>query len=133
MGLIGPERIKTTYAFKSLLDSNTTLVFGSDWPVAPASPLYGIYAAVTRQTLDYKNPNGWIPEQKINVEQALIAYTKNAAYSSFDEKVKGTLEKGKLADFVILSEDLTTIESEKIKDVIILQTYVGGKKVFSRN
>lgn len=131
--LIGPERIKTTYAFKSLLDSNTTLVFGSDWPVAPASPLYGIYAAVTRQTLDYKNPNGWIPEQKINVEQALIAYTKNAAYSSFDEKVKGTLEKGKLADFVILSEDLTTIESEKIKDVIILQTYVGGKKVFSRN
>jgi len=131
--LIGPERIKTTYAFKSLLDSNTTLVFGSDWPVAPASPLYGIYAAVTRQTLDYKNPNGWIPEQKINVEQALIAYTKNAAYSSFDEKVKGTLEKGKLADFVILSEDLTTIESEKIKDVIILQTYVGGKKVFSRD
>jgi len=131
--LIGKERIRTTYAFKSLIDSNTTLVFGSDWPVAPASPLYGIYAAVTRQTLDNKNPNGWIPEQKINLEQALLAYTRNAAYSSFDEKIKGTLEEGKLADFVVLSEDLTKIESEKIKDVIVLQTYVGGKKVFSRN
>ena len=131
--LIGPERIKTTYAFKSLIDANTTLVFGSDWPVAPASPLYGIYAAVTRQTLDNKNLNGWIPEQKINLEQALLAYTKNAAYSSFDEKIKGTLEEGKLADFVILSEDLTKIESEKIKNVIVLQTYIGGKMVFSRN
>lgn len=131
--LIGKERIRTTYAFKSLIDANTTLVFGSDWPVAPASPLYGIYAAVTRQTLDNKNPNGWIPEQKINLEQALLAYTRNAAYSSFDEKIKGTLEEGKLADFVVLSKDLTKIESEKIKDVIVLQTYVGGKKVFSRN
>lgn len=131
--LIGRERIKTTYAFKSLIDANSTLVFGSDWPVAPASPIYGIYAAVTRQTLDNRNPNGWIPEQKINLEQALLAYTRNAAYSSFDEKVKGTLEEGKLADFVVLSEDLTTIESEKIKDVIVLQTYVGGKKVFTRN
>lgn len=131
--LIGPERIKTTYAFKSLIDAKTTLVFGSDWPVAPASPLLGIYAAVTRQTLDNKNPNGWIPKQKINIEQALLAYTKNAAYSSFDEKIKGTLEKGKLADFIILSDDLTSIEPEKIKDVIVLQTYVGGKKVFSRN
>ncbi|WKX75452.1 amidohydrolase [Zobellia laminariae] len=90
--LIGPERIKTTYAFKSLLDANTTLVFGSDWPVAPASPLYGMYAAVTRQTLDNKNPEGWVPEQKINIEQALTAYTKNGAYSSFDENIKGTLE-----------------------------------------
>lgn len=131
--LIGKERIKTTYAFKSLIDANTTLVFSSDWPVAPASPLDGIYAAVTRRTLDNKNPNGWIPDQKINVEQALLAYTKNAAYSSFDEKIKGTLAEGKLADFIVLSEDLTTIEPEKIKNVIVLQTYIGGKKVFSRN
>ena len=130
--LIGPERIKTTYAFKSLLDAKTTLVFGSDWPVAPASPLYGIYAAVTRQTLDNKNPNGWVPKQKITVKQALIAYTKNAAYSAFDEKIKGTLEEGKLADFVILSEDLTKIEPQKIRDVKVLQTFVGGKKVYER-
>lgn len=131
--LIGPERIKTTYAFKSLIDANATLVFGSDWPVAPASPLMGIYAAVTRQTLDNKNPHGWVPEQKINVEQALLAYTKNAAYSSFDEQIKGTLEVGKLADFVILSESLFSIELEKIKDVAVLQTYVGGKLVFDKH
>lgn len=131
--LIGPERIKTTYAFKSLLDANTTLVFGSDWPVAPASPIYGIYAAITRQTLDNKHPNGWVPEEKITVEQALMAYTRNAAYGSFDEKIKGTLEIGKLADFVVLSEDLITMEPTKLKDVLVLQTYVGGKKVFDRN
>ena len=131
--LIGPERIKTTYAFKSLLDANTTLVFGSDWPVVPASPLLGIYAAVTRKTLDHKNPNGWVPEQKINVQQALTAYTRDAAYSSFEERLKGTLEKGKLADFVILSDDLTKIDPEKIKDVRVLETYVGGQKVYTDN
>ena len=131
--LIGPERIKTTYAFKSLLDANTTLVFGSDWPVAPASPLYGMYAAVTRQTLDNKNRGGWVPEQKINIEQALTAYTQNGAYSSFDENIKGTLEPGKLADFVILSENLLTIKPEKLKDVKVLQTYVGGKQAFNKN
>jgi len=128
--LIGKERIKSTYAFKSLLDAHTTLVFSSDWPVAPASPIYGVYAAVTRQTTDGKNPDGWVPEQKINVAEALMAYTKNAAYSSFDENIKGTLESGKLADFVILSEDLFSIEPNKIKDVHVLQTYIGGNKVF---
>ena len=128
--LIGPERIKTTYAFKSLLNANTTLAFGSDWPVAPAQPLYGIYAAVTRRTLDDKNPDGWVPEQKINVEQALKAYTKNAAYASFEEDIKGTLEVGKLADFVVLDKDIRKIDSTAIRDVKVLQTYVGGEKVF---
>ncbi len=131
--LIGKERIKTTYAFKSLLDANTTLVFSSDWPVAPASPIYGVYAAVTRQTTDGKNLDGWVPEQKITVAEALVAYTKNAAYSSFDENIKGTLESGKLADFVILSDDLLTIEPNKIKDAHVLETYIGGKKVFGEN
>ncbi|MFS4493949.1 amidohydrolase [Maribacter sp. 2308TA10-17] len=128
--LIGSERIKTTYAFKSLLDANTKVVFGSDWPVAPASPLDGIYAAVTRRTLDNKNPEGWVPEQKISIEQALRAYTKDAAYASFEENRKGTLEAGKLADFIILSEDLTKIDPIKIREVKVLQTYVGGKKLF---
>ncbi len=128
--LIGPERIKTTYAFKSLLDANTTLAFGSDWPVAPAQPLYGIYAAVTRRTLDDKNPNGWVPEQKINVEQALKAYTKNAAFASFEEDIKGTLEVGKLADFVVLDKDILKIDVTTIRDVKVLETYVGGEKVF---
>jgi hypothetical protein len=113
--------------------ANTTLVFSSDWPVAPASPIYGIYAAVTRQTTDGKNPEGWVPEQKIKVSEALIAYTKNAAYSSFDENIKGTLEPGKLADFVILSDDLLIKVPNEIKDVHVLETYIGGKKVFGED
>ena len=127
---IGPERIKTTYPFKSLLNNKATLAFGSDWAVAPASPIMGIYAAVGRQTLDGKNPNGWVPEQKITAEDALLAYTKNAAYASFEENIKGSLAVGKLADFVVLSDDLTKISSEKIKTVQVLQTYVGGEKVY---
>lgn len=128
--LIGPERIKTTYAFKSLFDSGATVAFGSDWFVAPATPLEGLYAAATRRTLDGKNPTGWVPDQKITVEQALTAYTVNAAYASFDETVKGTLEVGKLADFVVISEDVTQGDPGRIKDLEILATYVGGQKVF---
>ncbi|WP_298485610.1 amidohydrolase [uncultured Maribacter sp.] len=128
--VIGSERIKTTYAFKSLLNSNATICLGSDWPVAPTSPLYGIYAATTRRTLDNENENGWVPEQKISVEEALLGYTKYAAISAFDDKLKGTLEVGKLADFVVISDDITKVDPKKIKDLKILQTYVGGKKVY---
>ncbi len=129
---IGPERIKTTYAFKSLMDAGANVIFGSDWFVAPPTPLVGIYAAVTRRTLDDKNPNGWVPEQKISVEDALSAYTKIAAYASFEEDIKGTLEPGKLADFIVLSEDITSIDPVKIREVQILQTYVGGEKVYEK-
>jgi len=129
---IGPERIKTTYAFKSFVDSGAKVAFGSDWTVAPGIPLEGIYAAVTRRTLDGKNPDGWVPEQKITVEQALTAYTINAAYASFDENIKGSLEPGKLADFVIIDQDLTKIEPEKIREAKILQTFVGGKSVYKK-
>lgn len=130
---IGPERIKTTYAFRSLLDSGATLAFGSDWFVAPATPLEGIYAAVTRRTLDGRNPEGWVPEQKITVEEALKAYTINAAYASFEENIKGTLETGKLADFVVLDRDITAIDPVEIWDMKVQQTWVGGKKVFDRS
>ncbi|MHC1732651.1 MAG: amidohydrolase [Bacteroidales bacterium] len=129
---IGPERVKTTYAFRSLLDSGATLAFGSDWFVAPATPLEGIYGAVTRRTLDGKNPEGWVPEQKITVEEALKAYTINAAYASFEEDLKGSLEPGKLADFVVLDRDITVIDPVDIWDVKAQQTWVGGKKVFDR-
>jgi predicted amidohydrolase YtcJ len=128
--LIGPERIKTSYAYRSLIESGATLAFGSDWYVAPPTPLEGIYAAVTRRTLDDKNPDGWVPEQKITADQALTAYTKNGAYASFEEKIKGTLEPGKLADFVVISDDLTKIDPVKIRDAKVLQTWVGGKRVY---
>ena len=126
------NRLKGTYAFKSLLDNGAKLTFGSDWTVAPLSPILGIYAAVTRQTLDGKNPKGWYPEQKITVEQALIAYTQNSAYASFMEKKTGVLKAGLLADFVVLSEDLFKIPPEEIKNVQVLRTIVDGKEVYRR-
>ena len=131
--VIGPERIKTTYAFKALLENKAVLAFGSDWFVAPPTPLEGIYAAVTRRTIDGKTPGGWVPEQKITVEQALRGYTSGSAYASFDEKKKGILKKGNLADLVILDNDITTIAPEKIRDVKVLTTIVGGKIVFQRD
>ncbi|HET7843926.1 MAG TPA: amidohydrolase, partial [Xanthomonadales bacterium] len=99
-------RIATTYAFRDLLDAKARIAFGSDWFVAPPTPIEGIYAAVTRRTLDGANPDGWVPRQKITVEQSLRAYTRDAAFASFEENDKGTLAKGRLADFVILDRDL---------------------------
>lgn len=128
--VIGHERAKTTYAFRSLLDAGAKITLGSDWFVAPASPLLGIYAAVTRRTLDDKNPQGWIPEQKITVEEALKGYTIQAAYATFEEQHKGSLKAGKLADYVILEKDITKIDPVTIKDVKILSTVVGGKEVY---
>jgi predicted amidohydrolase YtcJ len=128
--VIGHERSKTTYAFRSLLDTKARLAFGSDWFVAPPSPLEGIYAAVTRRTLDDKHPEGWIPEQKITVEEALRAYTIDAAFASFDEAVKGSLERGKLADLVLIDRDITRIPPETIRDAKVLLTVVGGRIVF---
>lgn len=125
------DRIQTTYAFRSLLDAGAELAFGSDWFVAPPDPLYGIYAAVTRRTLDGANPKGWVADQKITVAQALEAYTLGGARASFEEDIKGTLQAGKVADFVLLSENLFQIAPERIKDVRVVNTWVGGKQVYS--
>jgi predicted amidohydrolase YtcJ len=130
--VIGAERAKGTYAFRSLLDQGATLAFGSDWFVAPPTPLEGIYAAVTRRTLDDKNPGGWVPDQKITVEEALRAYTVGSARASFDEERKGSLVRGKLADLVLIDRDLTTIPAETIRDARITMTVVGGRVVFER-
>jgi predicted amidohydrolase YtcJ len=127
--VIGPERVKGTYAFRSLLDAKAPLAFGSDWSVAPPTPLEGIYAAVTRRTLDGKNPDGWVPEQKISVEEALRAYTCTAAFASFEEERKGRLSVGRLADFAILSRDIFSIPPEEIREVQVDLTVVGGKAV----
>jgi predicted amidohydrolase YtcJ len=130
--VIGHERATTTYAFKSLLDAHTRLAFGSDWYVAPATPLEGIYAAVTRRTLDDRNPGGWIPEQKIGVEDALRAYTTGSAYASFEESEKGMLKPGMLADLALIDHDLTRIPPPSIRDAHVVMTIVGGKVVHER-
>ena len=130
--VIGTERAKGTYAFKSLLDIKATLAFGSDWFVAPPTPLIGIYAAVTRRTLDDKHPDGWVPEQKITVEQALRAYTSGSAKAGFQEKDVGTLEKGKLADLVMIDRDITRVPPATIRDAKVMLTLVGGRVVFDR-
>jgi hypothetical protein len=127
---IGPERAKGTYAFRTLLDTGAVLAFGSDWDVAPMIPLLGIYAATTRRTLDGKHPEGWIPEQKITVREAIRAYTMGSAYASFDEKAKGSIEAGKVADFVVLSDDILSIPPAKIEKTNVVMTIVGGKIVF---
>jgi predicted amidohydrolase YtcJ len=129
--VIGAERAKTTYAFRSLLDAGAKVAFGSDWTVAPASPVEGIHAAVTRRTIDGANPRGWVPGQKVSVEQALHAYTTVAAFASFDEDNRGMLKPGMLADFVLIDRDLTAVEHDTLQDARILRTVVGGKVVFA--
>jgi predicted amidohydrolase YtcJ/beta-lactamase class A len=129
---IGAVRIKTTYPFRSLLDAGATLVFGSDWTVAPLSPVLGIHAAVTRATIDGKNPRGWVPEQKISVEEALRAYTSSCAYAEFGEKNKGTLEAGKLADVVVLSQDVFRTNPDDVQKTAVVLTIVGGRIVFKK-
>lgn len=126
------KRLKGTYAFRTILDSGGVLAFGSDSPVAPIDPIFGVYAAVTRRTLDDKNPGGWIPEQKITVDEAVRAFTWGSAYAEFQDGVKGTLEVGKLADLVMLSDDIFTIDPVKIRDVKVLTTIVDGRVVFER-
>lgn len=127
---IGEERCRTTYAFKSLLDSGAVLALGSDWPVAPLNPLVGIYAAVTRRTIDDKNPQGWYPEQKISLEEAIKGFTLNPAFTEFAENIKGSIEVGKLADLVVLDRNLFEIKSEEIKDVRVTMTLVSGRIVY---
>jgi predicted amidohydrolase YtcJ len=127
---IGKERVRTTYAFRSLLDAGATLAFGTDWTVAPLDPMLSIYAAVTRRTLDGKNPQGWIPEQKISVEEAVRAYTVGSAYAEFQDGVKGSITPGKLADLVMLSRDIYRIDPKEIEKVKVVLTIVDGRVVF---
>jgi predicted amidohydrolase YtcJ len=127
---IGPERARTSYAWRSMIRVGAPLAFGSDWPVAPLSPLLGIYAAVTRETLDGKHPGGWIPEERLTVGEALRAYTQGSAYAAFEEKDKGSIVPGKIADIVVLAGDLFSIPSEKIKDARVALTIVRGKVVY---
>ena len=127
---IGPERARTTYAFRSLLDAGVVLAFGSDWTVAPLNPLLGLHAAVTRRTLDGKHPDGWIPEQKITIEEAVRAYTAGSALAEFADQTKGTITPGKLADLVMLDRDIFRIDPAEIDRARVLLTIMDGRVVY---
>jgi predicted amidohydrolase YtcJ len=130
---IGKNRCASSYAVRSLLDAGAKVAFGSDWSVAPLNPLLGIDAAVNRRTLDGKNPQGWFPEQKITVAEAIECYTLSSAYAAFQEKHLGSLEAGKLADFVVLSRDiLAEAERDAIAQTEVLVTVVGGRVVYEK-
>src|SRR5262249_19413156 len=121
---IGHDRASRTYAFHTFRDHGVRLAFGTDWDVEPLDPMQTIYTAVTRSTLDGKNPHGWFPEQKLTVEEAVEAYTMGSAYAEFQENEKGSIAPGKLADMVLVSQDIFRITPESIRDTKVLETFV---------
>jgi predicted amidohydrolase YtcJ len=127
---VGAERLKGTYAFKSLMDTGAHVCFGSDWPVAPFNPLTGIAAAVLRETIDGAHPEGWMPEQRVTVEQALVAYTAANAYAGFQDDRLGRLEVGYIADLVVLDADPLRVDPQKLAQIAVLRTIVDGKERF---
>jgi predicted amidohydrolase YtcJ len=129
---LGPVRIQSSYAWRLLLDHGATLAFGSDWPVAPLDPLMGIYAAATRRTLDGKNPQGWVPQQRITVAEAVHAYTVGAAFAEHQEQVKGSLEAGKLADLVVLTDDIFKIPTASLDQVRVYMTVFDGSVIYQQ-
>ncbi len=135
---IGRDRSRGAYAFRRLWDSGAVISFGSDSPGTNASryylnPMLGLYAAVTRMTLSGQPEGGWFPTERLTIKEAIRAYTLNTAYAGFEEHMKGSLAVGKLADFVVLSDDLLTIDPRRIKDVEVAMTFVGGKAVYQRD
>jgi predicted amidohydrolase YtcJ len=127
---LGPERVKYAYAWRSVKDSGAHLPLSSDFPGETLNPFYGIYAAITRQDPEGNPPDGWHAEQKLTLEQALRGYTIEAAYAEFEEKDKGSIEKGKLADLTVISEDIAKIPPRQILSIRVLKTFVGGKAVY---
>jgi predicted amidohydrolase YtcJ len=129
---LGRRRCATSYAFRSFLDAGAHMAFGSDWPVAPLDPILGIDAAVNRQTLDGKNPEGWFPEQRLTVAEAIRAYTIENAWAAFMEDRTGSITPGKYADLVLLDQDLLRIPADRIKQTRVDATVLGGRVVFER-
>jgi predicted amidohydrolase YtcJ len=127
---IGHERASRMHAYRTFLEHGVRLAFGTDWPVAPLDPILTLYAAVTRATLDGKNPQGWFPEQKLSIQEAIATYTMGSAYAEFQERDKGSIEPGKLADMVLLSQDVLNIAPAAIRDTHILKTWLGGVDIY---
>lgn len=127
---VGEEREKTSYNWKTMVNKGVAITCGSDSPVETFNVMKGIYEAVTRKDLDGNPKDGWLPEQKLTVDEAVYGYTMGGAYASFEENIKGSLEVGKLADMVLLSEDIFNIDEEDIKNIDIHMTILGGKIVY---
>ena len=127
---LGPERAKTSYPWRSLVKAGVVLAFGTDFAVEPMNPFRGLYAAITRKSEDGRLT--YYPEQKLTVDEAVRAYTWGSAYAEFAEEKKGTLAPGMLADFIVLDRDITKVPPEELLKTKVLETYVGGKKVYSR-
>jgi predicted amidohydrolase YtcJ len=128
--LLGPERASRADSFRIYDDAGIVQAFGSDWGVFPFEPLAGIYCAVTRETPKGTPAGGWYPDGRISVEAALRHYTRDGAYASFDEDVRGTLSAGMLADFVVLSQDILTVPPAEIARTKVLRTVMGGKDTY---
>ncbi|GED17731.1 amidohydrolase [Aneurinibacillus migulanus] len=129
---VGPERIKYAYAWRKTIDAGSHIVGGSDAPVELVNPFHGLYAAVTRMDRDGNPDGGWYPEEKMTREEALQAFTIWAAEGSFEEKLKGSLEAGKLADFIVIDKDPMKCPEEQLKDITVLTTVVGGEVVYKK-
>jgi predicted amidohydrolase YtcJ len=129
---LGPERARGAYAWRSLLESDARLAFGSDFPVEEANPMLGIYAAVTRMDLAGRPEAGWQPQERVSREAAVRAFTLDAAYAAFMEDRVGSLETGKQADFIVLDRDLMRVPEDEIPQVRVLQTWVAGQQVYGR-
>jgi len=129
---LGPERAKYAYPWRRLIDEGFIITGSSDSPVESYNPFWGVYAVTTRKSLEGEPKDGWHPEQCVTTYEALSMYTKNAAFSSFEENLKGTIKEGKLADFVVLNTDPFAIDPEELKDVLVEQTYLGGQNVYKR-
>ena len=127
---LGPERVKCAYAWRSLLQTGVHLPLSSDFPGETLNPFYGIYAAITRQDPQGNPPGGWYPEQKLTLDEALKGYTVEAAYAEFEEKSKGSIEKGKLADLTVIAEDISKLSAKEILSIRVLKTFVGGRLVY---
>jgi predicted amidohydrolase YtcJ len=128
---IGPERIKGAYAWRSLLATGVHLPLSSDFPGETLNPFYGIYAAITRQDPNGNPAGGWYRDERLTLQEALRGYTVEAAYAEFEEKAKGSIERGKLADFAVVSQDITKLAPKEILSLQVLKTFVGGKLVYN--
>ena len=130
---LGPDRLAGAYAWQSMLRSGAKLAFGSDFPVESPNPFPGLAAAISRQDMQGQPPGGWIPAERLTFEQALTAFTRDAAYAGYAEGKIGSLEPGKWADFILVDRDPTKIDAQSLARTEVLETWVAGKKVWERS